>query len=127
MHAAVEDAKSSGRTPEQVLMEWGALTSEQLARATAERFGLDHVDLTVFKPDLGALNLVNAQAARRYNAVPIGFDDGVCWWKSGARRSVGAASYCGTRIVDVAISRNDVVPSASKSATIASVSVALPK
>ncbi len=77
VQAAVEDAKSSGRTPEQVLMQWGALTSEQLARATAERFGLEHVDLSVFKPDLGALNLVNAQAARRYNAVPIGFDDGV--------------------------------------------------
>jgi type IV pilus assembly protein PilB len=74
---AVEEAKSTGCTPEQVLVQWGALSSEQLARATAERFGLDHVDLTVFKPDLGALNLVNAQAARRYNAVPIGFDGGV--------------------------------------------------
>jgi len=77
VHQAVEEAKTTGRTPEQVLLQSGALTSEQLARATAERFGLEHVDLTVFKPDLGALNLVNAQAARRYNAVPIGFDSGV--------------------------------------------------
>jgi type IV pilus assembly protein PilB len=77
VHAAVEEAKTTGRTPEQVLMQWGALTSEQLARATAERFGLDHVDLNLFKPDVAALNLVNAQAARRYNAVPIGFDEGV--------------------------------------------------
>jgi type IV pilus assembly protein PilB len=74
---AVEEAKASGRTPEQVLVQAGALSSEQLARATAERFGLEHVDLTIYKPDLGALNLVNAQAARRYNAVPIGFDEGV--------------------------------------------------
>jgi type IV pilus assembly protein PilB len=74
---AVEEAKSSGRTPEQVLLQSGALSPEQLARATAERFGLDHVDLSMYKPDIGALNLVNAQAARRYNAVPIGFDDGV--------------------------------------------------
>jgi type IV pilus assembly protein PilB len=77
VHAAVEDAKTTGRTPEQVLMQWGTLTSEQLARATAERFGLEHVDLSIFKPDLSALNLVNAQAAKRYNAVPIGFDEGV--------------------------------------------------
>ncbi|MBX5470730.1 MAG: Flp pilus assembly complex ATPase component TadA [Thermoleophilaceae bacterium] len=74
--AAVEEARTSGRTPEQVLLEAGALTSDQLARATAERFGLDHVDLTLYRPDLGALNLVSAQAARRYNAVPIGFDGG---------------------------------------------------
>src|SRR3954452_9392865 len=77
VQAAVEDAKSTGRTPEQVLLQWGTVSSEQLARATAERFGLDHVDLAIYKPDLGALNLVNAQAARRYNAVPIGFDEGV--------------------------------------------------
>jgi type IV pilus assembly protein PilB len=74
---AVEEAKANGTTPEQVLLKSGALSAEQLARATAERFGLDHVDLSIYKPDIGALNLVNAQAARRYNAVPIGFDDGV--------------------------------------------------
>ncbi len=76
VQAAVEEAKTTGRTPEQVLLQSGALTAEQLARATAERFGLDHVDLSIYKADLGALNLVSAQAARRYNAVPIGFDDG---------------------------------------------------
>ena len=70
---AVEEGRSSGRTAEQVLLESGAITADQLARATAERFGLEHVDLTVYKPDLAALNLVTAQAARRYNAVPIGF------------------------------------------------------
>jgi type IV pilus assembly protein PilB len=77
VQAAVEEAKSTGRTPEQVLLQAGALSAEQLARATAERFGLDHVDLSIYKPDIGALNLVNAQAARRYNAVPIGFEEGV--------------------------------------------------
>jgi type IV pilus assembly protein PilB len=77
VQSAVEEAKSTGRTPEQVLLQTGLLSPEQLARATAERFGLDHVDLSIFKPDLGALNLVNAQAARRYNAVPIGFEEGV--------------------------------------------------
>src|ERR687895_344248 len=73
--AAVEEAKSSGRTPEQVLLESGAITSEQLARATAQRFGLQHADLTTFKADIGALNLINPQAAKRFNSVPIGFDE----------------------------------------------------
>ena len=74
VQAAVEEARASGRTPEQLLVESGALTSDQLSRAAAERFGLDHVDLGVYKPDLAAANLVSTAAARRYNAVPIGFD-----------------------------------------------------
>jgi type IV pilus assembly protein PilB len=71
--AAVEESRASGESPEEVLLKSGALSADQLARATAERFGLDHVDLTVYKPDLAAVNLLTAQAARRYNAIPIGF------------------------------------------------------
>jgi type IV pilus assembly protein PilB len=70
---AVEEGRSSGTSPEEVLLRSGALSTDQLARATAERFGLDHVDLTVYKPDLAAVNLLTATAARRYNAIPIGF------------------------------------------------------
>ena len=73
--AAVEEGRASGRTPERVLLDDGALTSDQYARAVAERFGLDHVDLTVYKADLSALNLISAQAAKRFNAVPIGSDE----------------------------------------------------
>ena len=75
VQAAVEEAKSAGQTPEEILVDAGDLTSEQLARAIAERFGLDFVDLGIYQIDPGALNLVSAQAARRYNAAPIGFDE----------------------------------------------------
>jgi type IV pilus assembly protein PilB len=71
---AGERAKAAGRTLEHALTESQAVTSEQLSRAKAERFGLDHVDLSLFKPDLAAVNLITPQAARRYSAVPIGFD-----------------------------------------------------
>jgi type IV pilus assembly protein PilB len=74
VETATVEAKQTGRTVEQVLLESGALTSDQLARATAERFGLNHVDLAVYKPDPAAVNLVTPQAARRYDAAPIGFD-----------------------------------------------------
>ena len=74
--AAVAEAGTSGRTPEQVLLSDGAITADQLARATAERFGLQHVDLTVFSPDVTALNLIPPAAARRFNAVPIGYGEG---------------------------------------------------
>ncbi len=73
VESAVEEGRATGKSPEDVLVESGTIASEQLARATAERFGLDHVDLTVYKPDLTAVNLLTAQAARRYNAIPIGF------------------------------------------------------
>jgi type IV pilus assembly protein PilB len=75
VEAAVEEGKASGRSPEQVLLEGGAITGDQLARAVAQRFGLDHVDLTLYKTDVSALNSITPQAARRLNAVPIGRDD----------------------------------------------------
>ena len=75
MDAAVEEGKASGRSPEQVLLESGALTGDQLARAVAQRFGLDHVDLTIYKTDVSSLNSITPQAARRLGAVPIGKDD----------------------------------------------------
>ena len=60
-------------TPEQVLLQTQAITSDQLARATSERFGLDHLDLNAFEIDLGAMNLIPSQAARRYGAIPVAF------------------------------------------------------
>ena len=37
---AVEAARNPGQTPEKVLLESGAITEDQLARALAERYGL---------------------------------------------------------------------------------------
>ena len=70
---AVDAARTAGRPPEQLLLEWGALTADQLARAIAERNGLDHLDLTVFNVDMGAANLLDSAAAKRYGAVPVAF------------------------------------------------------
>ena len=41
----------------------------------AERFGVDHIDLGVFKADMSASNLMPSSAARRYQAVPVRFMD----------------------------------------------------
>jgi type IV pilus assembly protein PilB len=71
--AAVEQGRAVHQSPEQVLLESGVLGADELARATAERFGLDHVDLTVYKPDIAAVNLLGSSSAKRYNAIPIGF------------------------------------------------------
>jgi type IV pilus assembly protein PilB len=71
--AAIEQGRNSGVAPEQVLLEGGVINPDQLARATAERFGLDHLDLSEFEIDLGAVNLIPTQAARRFEAVPVSF------------------------------------------------------
>jgi type IV pilus assembly protein PilB len=73
--SAIEDARRSGKTPEDVLMESGSLTSDGLARAVAERHGLEHLDLDLFQPDMQAANLISIPAAKRYEAVPVGFID----------------------------------------------------
>ncbi|MEA2154541.1 MAG: type pilus assembly protein PilB, partial [Solirubrobacteraceae bacterium] len=39
--AAIDEARRTGRTPEDVLLEQGGLTADGLARAVAERHGLD--------------------------------------------------------------------------------------
>src|SRR6202012_3837507 len=72
---AVETARSQGRPTGLVLGEQGVLRHDQLARVVAERFGLDYVDLTVFDLDMGAVNLLNSDASKRYQAVPIGFTE----------------------------------------------------
>ncbi len=73
--AAVAAAREQGRPTGIVLVERGVLRHDQLARVVAERFGLDFVDLSVFDVDMGAVNLVSAETAKRYQAVPVGFSD----------------------------------------------------
>jgi type IV pilus assembly protein PilB len=72
---AIARGRAEGRPAEELLVEQGVIGPDQLARAVAQRFGLCHVDLSIFKIDLASLNLISSQAARRLNAAPIGFDE----------------------------------------------------
>ena len=75
VQAAIEAARTAGRTPERLLVEQGSISDDQLSRAIAERYGLDHVDLSSYQVDLGAAALFPVTMARRYKAVPVGFVD----------------------------------------------------
>ena len=70
---ALTSSRISGTTPERVLVERGAISSDGLARALAERYGLDHLDLGVYSVNMAAANLVSTTVAKRYQAVPVGF------------------------------------------------------
>ena len=75
---AVAEARASGLPLGQVLCSSGAVNSEQLARALAERNGLPFVDLDSFEIDKRAVSLLSKSDARRYQAIPICFvEDGM--------------------------------------------------
>jgi type IV pilus assembly protein PilB len=68
---AVKDASASGSLLGQVLLERGAVTTDQLAIAMAKRFGLEHRRLDELALDPAAAAMISFAAARRMRAVPI--------------------------------------------------------
>ena len=70
---AIGEARIAGRSPEVLLLERKVIDSDQLSRAMAERYGLQHVDLNAYHVDMGAANMLTPSAARRYKAVPVGY------------------------------------------------------
>ena len=73
MDRALERASDAGSAPERLLVGDGVLSELELARAVAERFGLDHLDLSVYRVDPDAAKLVTPAAVNRYQAVPVSF------------------------------------------------------
>ena len=73
MDEAIQMAHAAGSAAERVLLSTGAITEHELARAVAERFGLDHLDLRVYRVDPDAAKLVTPSAIKRYEAVPVSF------------------------------------------------------
>jgi type IV pilus assembly protein PilB len=71
--SAIEQARTAGKPPERLLLEQGAIGADQLSRAVAERYGLDHLDLSLYQVDMAAANLISVNTARRYKALPVGF------------------------------------------------------
>jgi len=72
---AIEEARTAGMPPEALLLQQGAINGDQLSRAVAERYGLDHIDLSIYPVDMAAANLITVGTARRYRALPVGFVD----------------------------------------------------
>jgi len=73
VEGSVDRARERGLPLGQALIADGVVNSSQLARALAERNGLDYVDLNEFQVDHGAANLLDPAKARRYQTIPISF------------------------------------------------------
>src|SRR4051794_7352050 len=73
MDEAIDRANGNGSSAERLLLSDRIITETQLARGIAERFGLDHQDLSVYRVDPDAAKLVTPAAVKRYQAVPVSF------------------------------------------------------
>jgi len=73
---AYEEHQRAGRALGRVLVEQGVLTESQLVAALAQQIGLKFVDLADYPLDGAAVASVPAHVCRRYNALPIGYEDG---------------------------------------------------
>lgn len=76
VEAAVTSARAQGSSTGQFMVDSGLLSADQLARVLSERFGVDYVDLTEFEVDMTVVALISPEAARRYQALPVGLMDG---------------------------------------------------
>jgi type IV pilus assembly protein PilB len=68
---AILTARTAGISPEQALVDQGTITAEQRGRAVAERLGLDFLDLSQYRLDMTAVNLLPVDVARRCELVPV--------------------------------------------------------
>ncbi|MEW6276788.1 MAG: ATPase, T2SS/T4P/T4SS family, partial [Bacillota bacterium] len=59
-----------------ILVELGYCTEEDIARAIARRAGVPYLSLEAHPVDDSAASLISPETARRYRALPIGFDGG---------------------------------------------------
>ncbi|MHB1538212.1 MAG: GspE/PulE family protein [Solirubrobacteraceae bacterium] len=68
---AVAVARQSGVPTGRVLVEQKLLRADQLAYVLAVRFGVDYVDLSTNPPDMGVAMMLEVNAMKRYQAIPL--------------------------------------------------------
>jgi type IV pilus assembly protein PilB len=73
---AFDEHERVGRALGRVLVDQGVLTESQLVAALAQQIGMPFVDLADYAVDGAALSSVPQTVCRRYNALPIAYEDG---------------------------------------------------
>ena len=74
LRAAAEEQERVGRSLGRVLIDLGLVKEPDLVAVLARQIGLEFVDLNEYQIDPAAASLVSEQVAKRYRALPIGFD-----------------------------------------------------
>ena len=73
--SAAAEQERQGRSLGRVLIEMGVIKEPELVAALARQLGLGFVDLADHSIDPQAVSLLPEPVARRYRALPIGFED----------------------------------------------------
>ncbi len=76
LDAALSEQAKSGKPLGRLLIEQGTISEAELVRTLAHQVGLEFVDLADYTIDGSVASLVNESLARRYQAIPIGWDEG---------------------------------------------------
>src|SRR4051812_41606817 len=79
-HGQAEDIQAevnhSGKTPSEVMVDYGICTEEQFYQTIAEALGVEFVSLAGFEPPTEVLRLIPAGLAVLHKALPIGIEGG---------------------------------------------------
>jgi type IV pilus assembly protein PilB len=75
LEEAVGEQRRLGRPLGRILIDKGFVTESNLIAMLAKRLGLEFVDLTEYQIDPSASALIPESLARRYKALPVGFDN----------------------------------------------------
>jgi type IV pilus assembly protein PilB len=73
---ALEKQQASGKSLGRVLIEMKMVSEGALTAILAQQIGIKYVDLSNFQVDISATALIDAETARKYNIIPISFEDG---------------------------------------------------
>jgi type IV pilus assembly protein PilB len=76
LDAALAEQNRSGKPLGRLLIESGTISEAELVRTLARQVGLEFVDLNDRAVDGSVAALVSESLARRYQAIPIGWEDG---------------------------------------------------
>jgi type IV pilus assembly protein PilB len=76
LDAALAEQSKSGKPLGRLLIEQGTISETELVRTLARQVGLEFVDLADWTIDGSVASLVPESLARRYQAIPIGWEDG---------------------------------------------------
>jgi len=75
LELALDEQQRTHRSLGRVLIERGLVSEAGLVSTLASQLGLDYVDLSDHPVDAAAATLISDSLARRYQALPIGWDD----------------------------------------------------
>src|SRR4030042_6726604 len=75
LQQALERQGETGDSLGRVLIEMKMVSEGALTSILARQIGLKYVDLANYDVDISASSLVDAEVARRYTLIPVGFND----------------------------------------------------